>query len=67
MMPNTVSSARTKHIAIRYHYVRELVEDKTLTVTHVPTGDMIADALTKALPRDAFAACRRKMGLRPAL
>lgn len=67
MMHNTVSSARTKHIAIRYHYVRELVEDKTLTVTHVPTGDMIADSLTKALPRDAFAACRRKMGLRPAL
>lgn len=63
MIHNTVSSSRTKHIAIKEHYVRERVANKTLTVTHVTTADMAADSLTKALPQDALKACREEMGL----
>ena len=42
--------AHTKHIDVHYHFVRECVEDGTFKITHVPTGEMLADGLTKALP-----------------
>eukprot|EP00170_Pyropia_yezoensis_P004656 contig_18961_g4669 len=67
MMHNTVASSRTKQIAIKEHYVRKRVADNTLRVTHVTTADIAADSLTKALPQDAFKACREKMGLHPTL
>ncbi|THG94602.1 hypothetical protein EW026_g6901 [Hermanssonia centrifuga] len=41
---------RTKHIDIRFHFVRQYVEDGTLNITYLPTDRMLADALTKALP-----------------
>ncbi|PSS36786.1 hypothetical protein PHLCEN_2v1417, partial [Hermanssonia centrifuga] len=40
---------RTKHIDIRFHFVRQYVEDGTLSITYLPTDRMLADALTKAL------------------
>ncbi|KIJ15237.1 hypothetical protein PAXINDRAFT_52820, partial [Paxillus involutus ATCC 200175] len=43
--------ARTKHIDVHYHFVRERVEDRSFAILHVPTGEMIADGLTKPLPR----------------
>lgn len=67
MMNNITSSSRTRQIDVGYHYVRERVSDKTLIVSHVPLGGMIADALTKALQLGAFLACRTVMGLQPAL
>jgi hypothetical protein len=46
---NPVKYSKTKHIHIRYFYVRDLVEDKTVTVQRAPTTDMLADILTKPL------------------
>jgi hypothetical protein len=43
-------SARTKHIDIRYHFIRFVVEKGTLKLIYCPTDDMTADTLTKALP-----------------
>ena len=48
---NPVSHARTKHIDIRYHYVREAVQDSMVNLTYCPTEEMTADLLTKPLPR----------------
>jgi hypothetical protein len=45
---------RTKHVAIGYFFVREKVEDGTVTVVRCDTKDMVVDILTKALPREAF-------------
>src|ERR1700678_4759 len=42
--------ARTKHIDIRFHFLRWIVEEGRLRLIYCPTDDMIADALTKALP-----------------
>ncbi|CDO70350.1 hypothetical protein BN946_scf184755.g4 [Trametes cinnabarina] len=42
--------ARTKHIDIRYHFIRWVIEDKKIRLIYCPTEDMVADALTKALP-----------------
>jgi transposase InsO family protein len=51
---NPVQHSRTKHIDVRYHYIREQVEGGTFTVEYCPTKDMLADMLTKALPKDQF-------------
>ena len=42
--------ACTKHINVRYHFIRWVVENGSLRLVYCPTADMIADMLTKALP-----------------
>ena len=46
--------SRTKHIDIRYHYIRKSVENKKISVSYIPTQDNVADIFTKALPRPKF-------------
>jgi transposase InsO family protein len=43
--------ARTKHIDIRYHFIRQVIADGTITLIYCPTDEMAADFLTKALPK----------------
>ena len=47
---NHMMHTKTKHIAIKYHYLRELVQDKEVKMEYVNTKENIADILTKALP-----------------
>ncbi|OJT15351.1 Retrovirus-related Pol polyprotein from transposon TNT 1-94, partial [Trametes pubescens] len=42
--------SRTKHIDIRFHFIRWIIEDKKIHLIYCPTNDMVADVLTKALP-----------------
>lgn len=51
---NPLSSARTKHIDVRFHFVRELTSAGTITVEYVPTTEQRADILTKALQGSIF-------------
>ena len=60
---NPEHHARSKHIDIRHHFVREQVAAGTITVDYVPTEEMVADALTKALPRDKHYKLIGMMGL----
>ena len=46
---NPVKHSRTKHIYIRHHFIRDLVEDKILSLEFVPSKKQLADILTKAL------------------
>jgi len=41
---------RTKHINVCYHFLRQVVEDRTVELQYTPTRDQVADALTKGLP-----------------
>ena len=45
---------RSKHIDIKHHHVRDHMNQGTITVNHVPTGDNIADGFTKALAYPLF-------------
>ena len=46
---NPVSHARTKHIDVRYHYIREALSEETIELKYCPTNEMIADIFTKPL------------------
>ena len=48
---NPVLHDRTKHIDIRYHFVRELVQGLQISVVYIETKQMIADLLTKAVTK----------------
>jgi hypothetical protein len=43
--------ARTKHIDIHFHFIRQVITDGTITLIYYPTDDMAADILTKSLPK----------------
>ena len=62
---NPMIHAKTKHIAIKYHYVRELVEDKKVMMEYIHSKEKIADIFTKPLPKDAFEYLRGKLGVKP--
>ena len=58
-----VVQRRSKHIDIRFHYIREFVEEAQAKILYVPTEEMVADTLTKALPYESFNRHRIKLGL----
>ena len=60
---NPVHHDRTKHIDIRYHYIRRCVEEGKIEVNYVCTDDQLADILTKSLGRQKFTEMRRRIGV----
>ena len=60
---NPVFHARTKHIDVRYHFIRDMVEKKQVEPARVDTKDNIADSLTKPVPKAKFDMCAEGMGL----
>ena len=61
---NPVFHKRTKHIQIRYHFVRDAVDDKVIDVDFCPGKKMVADILTKPIPRVQFEYLRSQLGLK---
>ena len=62
---NILMYTKTKHIAIKYHYLRELVQDKEVKLEYVNTKEHIIDIFTKPLPKDAHEYIRSKLGVIP--
>ncbi|KHJ30084.1 putative effector [Erysiphe necator] len=63
LVKNPILSERSKHIDISYHFVRDLAEKKRIAVEYIPTKDMIADGMTKPLPRVSYEKFVRELGL----
>ena len=63
MAKNPQFHGRTKHIAIKYHFIRDLVSDGVVELKYCPTKQMVADLLTKGLPRDQFSRLREMAGI----
>jgi hypothetical protein len=49
---NTKDHGKVKHIDIRHHYIRDLLQTGVLAIEHVPSADNLADLFTKSLARD---------------
>ena len=60
---NPVSHSRAKHIDLRHHFIRDAIEDKIIWLEYIPTVEMTADSLTKALSRQKHVNCLSRMGM----
>ena len=60
---NPITSARSKHIDIKHHFIREQAEFGALTPHYVKSSDNVADIFTKALAKPAFLQLRDALGV----
>ena len=58
---NLVFHAKTKHIDVKYHFIRDILEDKLMKLVKV--HDNPVDLMTKGLPPKRFARYRALMGV----
>lgn len=56
-------NARTKHIDVRHHHIRDKIEKGVISLKYIPTEKMTADLLTKAVPGRKTKFCSSEMGL----
>ncbi|GJX87134.1 retrovirus-related pol polyprotein from transposon TNT 1-94, partial [Tanacetum coccineum] len=61
---NPVQHSRTKHIYIRYHFIKEHVEKGTIKLYFVGTEYQLVDLFTKALPKERFEYLVHRIGMR---
>jgi len=64
LVRNPVFHARSKHIDVRHHFIRDLFENGDMRTEHVSTDNMMADILTKSLPGPEHQHCVDLLGLR---
>ena len=55
---------KTKHIKRRYHFVRNAIKEKEVVIKYISTSKILADPFTKLIPKDAFKAHVKSLGLR---
>ena len=56
--------SKTKHIDIKYNFVKDMVAHKKVNIKYITTREMVADPLTKSIPRDIFIKHVKSQGLR---
>ena len=60
---NSVMHGRSKHIDVRFHFLRELTKDGTVQLVYCNTQEQVADVMTKPLKRDVFVKLRNLLGV----
>eukprot|EP00877_Chromochloris_zofingiensis_P006780 jgi/Chrzof1/2355/Cz11g12030.t1 len=63
LLRNPISSMRTKHIDVAYHFARERVVRKEVVFRFVSTENMVANIMTKALSEVKYVRCCKGMGV----
>jgi len=61
LVDNPISQRKTQLVDIRYHFVRDCINDNTISVEYCPTKLMFADIMTKAMYKPAFIGLRNKI------
>jgi hypothetical protein len=65
LLENTVFHDRLKHIKIKYHYIRDMVQGGAMRLQYVTTEEQVADVLTTPLSTTKFEHFRDKLGVVP--
>jgi len=60
---NPIYHARTKHIKVHYHFIREKILAKEIDFIHVSTEDQVADIFTKALGTNKLKKFQKMLGV----
>ncbi len=60
---NSKNHQRTKHLDVWYHYIWKKEEDGTIAIDYLPTKEMLADGLTKALTPTKMKIFIKQLGL----
>ena len=63
MSKNPVLHSKTKHIPIKYHFLREQVTNIVVQLNFIPSTEQIVDIFTKPLPKTQFEYLRQKLGI----
>ncbi|CAI7853780.1 unnamed protein product [Closterium sp. NIES-54] len=62
---NACLHGRTKHMQVRWHFIREMVASGEVILRWCPTNRQAADILTKPLPFERHGVCMSLMGMQP--
>jgi len=60
---NPVFHGRSNHIDIRFHKIRELIDEKEVMIEYCPTEEKIADIFTKPLKIESFYKLKKMLGM----
>ena len=60
---NPMFHTKSKHIEVKYHFIRQVLDDKRIQLVKVHTDDNLVDLLTKNLNPQRFAHCRGQIGV----
>jgi hypothetical protein len=60
---NPVLHERSKHIDVRFHFIRDCISSGVIETDYIRTGDQLADLLTKPLPRERLQELRGRSGV----
>ena len=63
MATNLGSTKHAKHVDIKYHFVKDIIEQRDIILEHCSSIDMAADILTKPLDTHKFKKCRDMLGM----
>ena len=61
---NLINHERSKHIEVRFHFIREKEKEGSVELEHVGSKEQIADIFTKPLPTTSFQEFRKLFGMR---
>ena len=56
---NPMFHSRSKHIDVRYHWIKDVLESKQLKLEKIHTNDNASDMMTKALPNEKIVCCMK--------
>jgi hypothetical protein len=63
MADNPIEHSRTKHIAIRYHFLRDHQQKGDIEIAYVSTKEQLVDILTKPLDEKTFTNLRNELNI----